>query len=115
MPTAGAGGKGDDRRPKYRDSLFPELQYAPWTYGDEAWCLVAIIDITPAVEAALNTTAADDVFELPADLDLPIGVVAMRDTIRTRLEAVNIPGTWVETTSTYREVVRVIGACCQFA
>jgi hypothetical protein len=113
MPLVGAGVKGDPIRPKYRDSLFPTLDWSQFYYGDEPWTLVGIQDVPPATDAALNANA--DVFELPANLDQTMGTVGVRNTVRNRLEAVNIPGTWVQTSTTYREVVRIIGAVIQFS
>lgn len=82
-------------------------------YGDEPWCLVGVQDVPPATDAEINSQS--DVFRLPDDLDQIMGSLAVRNTIRSRLESVNIPGTWVQSTTTYREVVRFIGAVCQFA
>lgn len=113
MPLVGTGVKGDARRPKYRDSLFPTLNWSMFDYGNEPWCLVGIQDVPPATDTALTGNA--DVFELPANLDQAMGNVGTRNTVRNRLESVNIPGTWIQTTTTYREVVRFIGATCQFA
>jgi hypothetical protein len=101
------------RYPKYFRTLFPTLSCSVFRYGNEAWCLVGILDVPPATDTALLANA--DVFELPANLDQTMGSVGVRNTVRNRLEAVNIPGTWIQTITTYREVVRFIGACCQFA
>jgi hypothetical protein len=114
MPiTTDTSGKYPQRIPKYRNALFPTLGYSMFDYGNEPWCLIAIQDVPPATDAALTGNA--DVFELPANLDQTMGTTGVRNTVRTKLENVNIPGTWVQTTSTYREVVRFIGAVCQFA
>jgi len=62
MPIVGAGVKGDPRRPKYRDSVFPTLGWGMFDYGDEPWCLVGIVDVDPTSDATL--TAEPDVFEM---------------------------------------------------
>jgi len=113
MPITGDGTRTNPRRPKYRDSLFPTLSWAMFDYGNEPWCVVGILDVPPATDTALNGNA--DVFEAPANLDVTMGNTATRNLWRNRLEGVNIPGTWIQTTTTAREVIRFIGACCQFA
>jgi hypothetical protein len=115
MPITGAGVKGDPRRPKYKDSLFPAQTFDAdmWDYGDEPWCLVGIVDVSPAADTALRANA--DVFALPQNLDTTVGSVGTRNQIRTQLETAEIPGQWVQTTSTYRQIVRMVGGCCRFA
>lgn len=114
MPITGTGSTiTDARRPKYRDTLFPTLRSSMFDYGDEPWCLVGIRDVPPATDTAL--VANTDVFKLPDNLDQTMGTTGVRNTVRSRLEAANIPGTWVATATTYRTVVRFIGAVCQFA
>lgn len=113
MPITGAGTKLDQRRPKYEDTLFPTLDRTMWDYGDEPHCLVGIQDVPAATDAALVANA--DVFKLPDNLDQTVGSVSTRNQIRNNLEADELPGNWVQTTTTYREIVRVVGACCQFA
>ncbi len=114
MPIVGTGAtRTDARRPKYRDSVFPLSAYSMFDYGNEPWCLTGINNVDPTIDATLN--GEPDVFELPTDLNQAMGSVGVRNTVRNRLEAVNIPGTWVQTTTTYREVVEMIGSLCQFA
>jgi hypothetical protein len=113
MPIIGTGTKLDPRRPKYAATYFTDHEWSMFDYGDEPWSLVGVSDITTANDTAM--TAEPDVFRLPDNLDQGMGTVGARNTVRNRLEAVNIPGTWVQTTTTYREVVRFIGAVCQFA
>lgn len=113
MPIIGDGTKASPRRPKYRDSQMQGFAWAMFDYGDEPVGIVGIQDISPEADTAL--TDESDVFKLPDNLDQAVGSTGIRNTIRNRLEAVNIPGTWVQTTTTYRELVRFIGAVCQFA
>lgn len=111
MPIIGAGIKGDARRPKYVDTVFPTLGWGMFDYGNEPWCLVGIVDIPPATDTTLK--AQSQVIALPANLDVAVG--GARTTVQNDLESVNIPGTWVLTTNTWRDVVRFVGAVCQFA
>ena len=114
MPTTGTGNPitKDGIRPKYRDSLFPDLTWDMDRYGTEPWCLVGIQDVPPATDTALNANA--DVFNLPDDLDQTLGTTQARNRARNALEAVNMPGTWIQTSDTYRTVVRFIDALCQY-
>jgi hypothetical protein len=106
--------KGDGRMPKYRDLLNTNsVEWNAWTYGDEPHCLVGALDVPPAVDTTL--TADTQVFKLPDNLDTTMGSTSTRNTVRTRLEQDELPGQWVQTTTTWREVARVTGACCRFA
>lgn len=115
MPITGSGTSHDPKKPKYQDAIFPDTLFRStmFDYGDEPWCLVGITDITPAADSAL--VANGDVFKLPDNLDTTMGNNATRNQVRTRLEQNEFPGTWVQTTTTFREVVLVVGACCQYA
>lgn len=115
MPITGTGTRTDMRRPKYRDSIFPfpPFQSMMYDYGDEPQCLVGIVDITAAADTALK--ANSDVFPVPANLDSTVSAVNTRNAIRTQLEANEFPGTWVQTTTSYREIVLMVGSLCQFA
>ncbi len=112
MPIVGTGAKNDERRPKYRDSIFPTLGWGMFDYGNEPQCLVGIVDIPAATDTALTANA--DVIAAPTNLDQNIGAGATLNRLRSGLEADNIPGTWLTSTTTYRQTVRFVGACCQF-
>jgi hypothetical protein len=106
--------KGDGRMPKYFNLINSNgLDWNGWSYGNEPHCLVGVLDVPPAVDATL--VADSQVFKLPDNLDTTIGSTSTRNTVRTRLEQDELPGQWVQTTTTYREIVRVVGACCRFA
>ena len=109
----GDGSKASPRLPKYEASLFPTLSRAAFDYGDEPWVVVALQDVPPATDTTL--VANGDVFKLPDNLDQTVGSIAMRNQIRTKLEQAEMPGNWVQTTTAYREIIRVTGAVCQFA
>jgi hypothetical protein len=82
-------------------------------YGNEQACMVGLQDVPPATDTALVGNA--DVRRIPANLDQVVGSGAALTTARNALENFNIPGTWIQATNTWREVVRFAGACCQFA
>lgn len=107
-----ATGKYPQRYPKYYKTTFPALSWSMFDYGNEPWCLIGIQDVPAATDSALVANA--DVFALPANLDQAIGSVSARNTVRNALENVNMPGTWIQTTDTYRTVVRFVGALCTF-
>lgn len=113
MPIVIVAGKyGDERREKYSAIVQTYGTRTRWDYGDELWCLVAMDSVSPADDASL--TGNSDVFKLPDNLDTTMGSTGVRNTVRNRLEAVNMPGTWVQTSTPFRDVVRLIGALCQF-
>lgn len=85
---------------------------ARFDYGDEPWCLMGIDSVSVGDDTALVANA--DVFKLPDNLDQTMGSTANRNRARNALEAVNMPGNWIATSDTYREVVRFIGALCQY-
>lgn len=114
MPIIGDGTKAEPRRPKYLAAHFPTSAWSSFVYGDEPWTTVGVTDIPPASNTAL--TAETDVFRLPDNLDQTMGNTTTRNNVRSSLEAVNIPANnWVETTTTFRSVLRFIGGICQFA
>lgn len=113
MPIIGDGTKGNSRRPKYLDTHLAGFNSSMFDYGDEPWCLVGVQDITAPARTALE--AEGDVFPIPDNLDQSMGSTQTRNQVRTRLEQVDIPGQWVQTATTWREVVRFVGAVCQYA
>lgn len=112
MPLTGAGVKGDPRRPKYQLPVFAALSWGMFDYGNEPWCLVGIVNIDSPTHSTL--TSEPDVIALPVNLDQAIGSGALA-TVQNDLEHINIPGTWVSATNSYRDVVQFVGAVCQFA
>lgn len=112
MPIVGSGTAHDGRRPAYRDSVFPTLTWSQFDYGNEPWCLVGIADIPTDTDTTLR--AQTQVIAIPTNLDQTIGSGPLAQ-VRSDLEAVNMPGTWVQASNTWRDVVQFIGAVCQFA
>jgi hypothetical protein len=112
MPLTGAGVIGDARRPKYADSVFSAFNWSMFDYGGEPWCLVGILDIDDPTSTTLS--GEPDAIALPVNLDQAIGSGPLA-TVRSDLESVNIPGTWVLASNSWRDVVQFVGAVCQFA
>lgn len=111
MPIIGAGTRADSRRPKYL-TTFQGFLWTMYDYGNEPWCLVGIANISAAVDTSLNGNA--DCLGLPDNLDQTL-TTPQRNRVQTSLESANIPGTWVTTSNTWRDVVLFVGAVCQFA
>jgi hypothetical protein len=112
MPVTTADGPhGPTRTSKYL-SEFSTFSYGIFQYGAEPWCMAGVTDISVAADASL--VAHPDVFKLPDDLDQTMGSVGNRNQARNALEAVNMPGTWIQTSDTYRTVVRFIGSLCLY-
>jgi hypothetical protein len=74
-------------------------------FGIEPSMLV-VIDLSTAEHALLAGQA--DVTALPADVDQQIGTQGRLDTIVAELEALNLPGNWVNVNHTYRFVLRMV-------
>lgn len=97
-------------RPKYTD---PDDLGAGWNlagrwqaldYGSEASFLMAA-DVTGAEHTSLS--AQTDVLAVPPALDNNVSAIALA-TVRSKLEAANLPGSWVTTSHTYRQVLRTV-------
>lgn len=80
-------------------------------YGAENYALV-LVDITTEQHDALS--ANSDVVSIPTNIDsnLTSGAVSVA---KTKLEAMNIPADWIDTSYTYRQVLRKIVGLFQFA
>jgi len=103
------------RGPILQEKYFSIIQNYPnrsrFDYGSESTSLMGILDVSPTDDATLTGMA--DVFKLPDNLDQALG--AQATAAGNRLEGMNMPGTWVTSTTTYRDLVRFFGAACQFA
>ena len=111
MPIIGTGTKQDQRRPKY-ETTFQAFAWGMYDYGNEPWCLVGVVDIDAATDASLTANA--DCLGLPTNLNQTL-TSTQRTRVSNALENANIPGTWVTTSNTWRDVVLFVGAVCQFA
>lgn len=72
-------------------------------FAREGTYLVAA-DVTVAQNTEISGNA--DVITIPANLDSQIG--AALATVQSKLDALNIPSDWVQSTNTYRDVLRVV-------
>ena len=79
------------------------------SYGLFPWGLVAV-DADAAGHAALSAQASAHLVPTSGNVTL-----ANRDTVRSFLESVSLPGNWVTATTTWQEVYRTVGGFMQFA
>jgi len=110
-------------RPKYTDpgSLSPtwrvglveasDGRYEALDYGFASWMLVALT-LSAADDALL--VAQPDVVALPTNLDLLVSLGALA-TVRAALEARGMPGTWVQTTHSYRQIAAFLVRLISFS
>lgn len=94
---------GDTYRPKYFTD--GTIAVTPWSAMDfDDWYLIAA-DLSSGDHTAVN--GQPDAMALPANLSgtLSAGQVT---TVQTRLEAANIPANWVDTSYTWRQVLRIV-------
>lgn len=80
-------------------------------YGTEDVCIVRIQTVSAAQHTALVSNP--DCIGTPENIDQNLTQNAV-DTISTFLESLNIPADWINTSKTYRQVVRNIAAIFQF-
>lgn len=120
VPKIGTGIDKDSFRPKYVTPASKEAPVPPplvsvdWNgmdYGAENVFLIAA-DVTPAQHTTLSAQA--DVLAFPVPLDNTVSGAAL-PTVQSTLEALNIPGSWVTTSTTYRQVIRVVAKAIVFA
>ena len=106
VPEIGTGTGRDPRRPKYFDGK----RWAGMDYGFQPVFLVAA-DLTGPEHTTLVANA--DVIAFPADLtgNLTAGQVT---TARDACEQIFIPGGWINTSLTWREVARTVAGMFQF-
>jgi hypothetical protein len=120
VPKVGAGTSPLDAfRPKYigdfgtaLDPMVPKATLRPsmsaMDLGIEPTFLVGAF-----LTAAQHTfvTAQSDVFAFPA-LDVPVGGNPTLNRTRNELEQRNIPGSWIQAATTWRQVIGEIGRNC---
>jgi hypothetical protein len=109
MPLTGAGTRIDPRVPKYRSTDLAGVDVSLMDFGTEPVCLVAA-DVTTDQHAAL--VAHPDVMAAPVSLDSQVG--ANLTTVQAAIESFNIPADWIQSTFTYRTVLRGLAAIAQF-
>ena len=106
VPIIGTGTNTDPRKPKYfmSGTLTTPSTWTGIDYGIEPWMVVGS-DLSVVDDAAI--VAQPDAFGLPFDLtpNLTAGQVT---TVQNKLEAINLPADWVNTTLTWQQVVRIV-------
>jgi hypothetical protein len=94
----------DSRRPKYLTT------YACADYGMQPVMLCASF-VDDATDTSLQANA--DVTRIPDNLDQQLSAGAVT-AVQNALEARNLPALWVDTTMTYRQVLRTVGGFFAF-
>jgi hypothetical protein len=109
VPIIGTGTNTDPYRPKYV-SDYP-IQWGAMDYENHGWMLVAA-DVDSATHAVISGNS--DVYSLPQDLDanLTSGQVT---SVQNKLEAINIPGDWISSAKTWKQVIKLVAAIITLA
>lgn len=106
VPVIGDGSsKTNARRPKYfADGTIHPSSYSALDYGFEPWMLVEA-NLGAADDATV--VSEPDAFALPFDLtaNLTAGQVS---NVQTKLDAINVPSGWVNTSLTWAQVVKTV-------
>lgn len=103
MPGTGTGTRQDPFRPSYADTLAAAgLYWESSRFGDENTYLVYVRDIDATTSATLSGDAAVTVIPPLANT---IQSVSVRDTVRGKLEALNVPAGWVVVGMSYQTVL----------
>ena len=101
--ATGTGTADDPRRPKYFAEITPSVGWTAMDYGS---AFLVRADLDNATEAALNPNA--DFFTVPAlSSNLTAGQVTG---LQNRLEPSGIPAGWIDTTYSWRQVLRRLAA-----
>lgn len=114
VPVVGSGSSQDPRRPKYfmsdasgqgRTGIITDgTPFRAQDYGHEAWMVVGG-DLTTSDDNLVVGQA--DAFALPFDLaTFPSG--AQVTNVKNKLEAINVPAGWVNTSIQWLTIVRVV-------
>jgi len=106
---------GNARGPKYFKWRFSpdglDVRWGAFDYGLIPTMLIAA-DVTAGQHDTL--AAQSDVTAIPADIDSTVPAQAL-PAVQNALEDLRIPGGWVTTNHTYREIIRTVGGLFQFA
>jgi hypothetical protein len=105
---------GNRRGPKYLRWRFGSGIECPWSvksYGLIDAALVAC-NLTQAQHEQL--VAEPDVIAAPEDINQNISEIAIPEVVQV-MEALRIPADWVDSTYTYRQILRMIGGLFLFA
>jgi hypothetical protein len=110
VPIIGTGTKLDPRRPKY---FADGTVNSPWTgmnYGIEAWMVVGA-DLSFSDDALV--VGQVDAMALRFDLS-PQLTAPQVTAVQNKLEAINLPAGWVNTSLTWLQVVRAVFGILSF-
>jgi len=113
-PVVGTGAIGNSRRPKYFMSdasgtgnvgiVHPATGWSAMDYGFEPWMVVGA-DCSVSDDNLL--VGEPDAFALPVDL-APNLTAQQVTNVQNKLEAINVPAGWVNTSLTWIQVVRTV-------
>lgn len=107
VPTVDSGGL---EVPKYIDDL--GVDWGMMDYGNLINIALVAADVDTAQHASI--AANIDVVFFPVNIDNPVSLADVTR-IGNGLELADIPGQWITTSTTYREVLRWVGGLFQFA
>lgn len=115
-PIVGTDPQRYSKGPKYfnyrwRTDGLVDAKFSMMDYGRLQVCLV-LADVTQAQHDLL--VAQSDVASPPEDIDQLITEQALPQ-VQNVLEAMRIPAGWVDTTYTYRDIIRRVAGLFQFA
>lgn len=112
VPIVGAGVKGDPRRPKYfaDGSIADAPSWSGMDYGIEKWMVVSA-DLSSADD--LFVTGQPDAFAMPFDLSQPLTSQQVTN-VQNKLETINLPAGWVDTTFTWQTMLRIVFGILSF-
>lgn len=105
------------RHPKYvsmNDGADGWLVLTRWGMFDYGLIDAALLCANVTQEQHEILAAEPDVAAVPENIDGNISEVALPKVVSV-LEALRVPAGWVDTTYTYRQILRMFGGLCQFA
>lgn len=103
VPVIGVGTHSDPRRAAYLSGM--TAPYSSIDFGNQPQMLTAA-DVTTAQDTDLRTH--NDVFLVPDDFDSSVGPGATLNNVRSGLEARDIPGNWIVSSTHYRQILRLV-------
>ena len=109
LPVIGTGIEADSRRPKYIAAL-SGISWAAMDYGFNP-SMVAAADVDDATDSSIDANA--DVNRIPDNMDLFLSAGAV-SVVQNAMEVMFWPADWVNTTYTYRQILRYVGGFCAY-
>ena len=106
-PLVGMGTRSDPLRPKYADDL-GATNATFLRFGEQNVYLVVVSEISSTLHTTISGDS--DCVTFPP-LDNAVGAGAL-NAVRNKLEALNMPGNWVQSSTTYRAIARACGLFC---